>query len=767
MGPRLRRSNLPAELSDFVGRRREAAEVRRLLGTGRLVTLTGPGGVGKTRLALQVARQLRAYPDGTWLVELSTVTEPDLVASCVAGVLAVTDRATTSVLASLADYLRDKQILLVLDDCEHLLDACAVLVSKLLAAAPGLRVLVTSRQPLRLEGEWILSLTPLSLPDPESLPPGNLSEFEAVRLFVQRAQAVLPAFDVTAANRTAVAWICLRLDGLPLALELAAARLRVLSTEQLLSRLDDQPHLLRAGTRAGPRGQRTLQTALDWSYRLCSPQERVMWARSSVFAGGFDLAAAEQVCGGEGVDPREVFDLVAGLVDKSILVREPEQGVAARYGLLETVRQYGRRLLAESGHDAVLVRRHRAYYRELVARADAAFMSPDQARWLLRLRQEQGNVRAAVQSALAEPGAGGEALEIAVAARDLWYGTGRYREGLHWTTQALEQVPDPTVLRGVALAEAGYAALRLGDTAAGERMLAEAWSLDRRLEDPALHACVAHFAGAAALTGRPPDLARAVDLIEDGLAAAQACGDLRRVANSLLSLAAIAGLSGDGRAAERAGQCRALCETHRATWTRSWADAVLALVAWTAGDGERAEALVHEALPTIRLLRDSWGAGICLAVLAWAAAAAGRHKRAARLLGACRAIKLRDGAALAEQGAYAEHHDRCIRQVRSGLGEAGYAAAFDEASRCTLDEATDFAMGTSESPRRPSSGQGLLTRREHEIAELVAEGLTNREIAARLVISRRTAESHIEHILAKLGFTSRAQIARWVSDGGR
>ncbi|WP_030442002.1 ATP-binding protein [Actinoplanes subtropicus] len=766
MGPTLRRSNLPAELSDFVGRRREVAELKRLLGAGRLVTLTGPGGVGKTRLALQVARQLRAYPDGTWLVELAAVTEPDLVASCVAGVLGVRDRAATSVLASLAEYLRDKQTLLVLDDCEHLLDECAVLAGKLLAAAPGLRVLVTSRQPLRLEGEWVLSLPPLSLPDLESLPPGNLSEFEAVQLLVQRAGAVLPTFEVTAANRTAIAAICRRLDGLPLALELAAARLRVLSAEELLSRLDDQPQALQAGARAGPRGRRTLRSALDWSYGLCSPRERVMWAESSVFAGGFDLAAAEQVCVGAGIDPGEVFDLVAGLVDKSILVREPEPGEAARYGLLETVRQYGRRILAESGQDDALVRRHRSYYRELVVRADAAFMSSDQVGWLLRLRREHANVRAAVQSALAEPGAAHEALQIAVAARDLWYGTGRYREGLHWTTRALEHAPDPTALRGVALAEAGYAALRLGDTVAGERMLAEARLLDRRLGDPALHVCVAHFTGVAALTSRPPDLARAVDLLEDGLAAARACGDLRRVANSLLSLAAVAGLVGDGRAAEHAEQCRALCETHQATWTRSWANAVLALAAWTDGDGERAEALVREALPTIRLLRDSWGAGICLAVLAWTASAAGRHERAARLLGACEAIKRRDGAALAEQGSYAEHHDRCIREVRGGLGEAGYAAAFAEASRYTLDEAADFAMGATAPPHR-SSGPGLLTRREYQIAELIAEGMTNRDIAARLVISRRTAESHAQHILAKLGFTTRAQIARWVSDQGR
>ncbi|RSM64754.1 hypothetical protein DMB66_19130 [Actinoplanes sp. ATCC 53533] len=294
MVTRSHRGNLPAELSGFVGRRREISEIRRLMGKGRLVTLTGPGGVGKTRLALRVARQLRAFPDGTWLVELAAVTEPELVASAVAAVLAVADQSMPS-LAALAHLLRDKQTLLVLDNCEHLLDACAVLISKLLADAPGLRVLVTSRQTLRVEGEWVLSLSPLSMPDPESLPKGDLSEFEAVQLLVQRAQAVLPTFDVTAANRTAVASICWLLDGLPLAIELAAARLRVLSVDQLLSRIEDQPDLLQTGSRTAVRQQRTIAAALDWSYRLCSPEEQVMWARMSVFAGGFDLAAAERV----------------------------------------------------------------------------------------------------------------------------------------------------------------------------------------------------------------------------------------------------------------------------------------------------------------------------------------------------------------------------------------------------------------------------------------------------------------------------------------
>ena len=378
---------------------------------------------------------------------------------------------------------------------------------------------------MRSEGEWVLSLAPLSVPDPESLPAGNLSEFEAVQLFVQRAQAVLPAFEVTAANRTVVASICRRTDGLPLAIELAAAWLRVLSAEQILSRLDDQLRLLRTGSRAAPDRQRTLQASLDWSYHLCSPEQQAMWARMSVFAGGFDLVAVERVCGGDGIDPEDTLDVVAGLVDMSLLIREPESGATARYSQLETVRQYGHQRLTESGQSAALIRRHREHYRQLARQADAEYLSAHQVNWQLWFRREYHNLRAAIQSALVEPGAAGEALEIAVAARDLWYGAGRYREGQHWMTQALARAPNPTALRGVALAEAGYVTLRSGNPA-GEQMLAEARLLDERLQDPALHACVTHFAGAAALIAQPPDLVRAVE----SLRRVDDCPGLRRLA---------------------------------------------------------------------------------------------------------------------------------------------------------------------------------------------------------------------------------------------
>jgi predicted ATPase/DNA-binding CsgD family transcriptional regulator len=745
-----------------------------MLEGSRLVTLTGVGGVGKSRLALQVAQQLqRGFGDGVWLVELAPVADPELVGSAVAGVLGVADRSASSALSALVGYLEDKRLLLVLDNCEHLIAACAVLVGKLLAAAPGLRVLATSRQPLWVEGEQLVSVAPLSVPDLEALPPGYLSEFEAVRLFVERARAVQPGFAVTADNRVAVAGVCQRLDGIPLAIELAAARVRVLSVKQILARLDDRFRLLTTGPRVAPVRHRTLAAALDWSYGLCSAAEQALWARGSVFAGGFDLEAAEAVCAGDEVDRGEVFELVAGLVDKSILVREDRVGAAARYGLLETVRQYGMDRLAATGQEAALRGRHREYYRQLARRAEAERVSPREVEWLLRLRRELPDLRQAMESGLAEPGSASAALEIAVAVRDLWIGTGRYREGLRWLTRARALNPQPTPVRAVALAEAGQLALQLGDVESSTPMLAEAQTLAERLRDPAVHAAVSYAIGTAALLTQPPDLARALALTVQALIEARAVGDLRRVSLNLLSLATIGAVLGDPGAAGHAQECQALGETHGAEWTKAWGQAMLGLLRWHQGDREQPASLVRAALPIQGLVGDSFGAGGCLALLAWTAAESGQHQHAARLLGACQAIKRRDGLALVDVPPFADSHAQCDRDARRALGDRAYTAAFDHGSHFTLDEAVRYAVGetggkaTVPAARPEQPGRGPLTRREQQIAALVAQGLSNKDIAARLVISQRTAESHVEHILTKLGFTTRTQIATWITERDR
>src|SRR5215469_11893319 len=349
--------NLPAELTSFVGRRHELAEVKRLLADSRLVTLTGIGGVGKTRLALRAAAGLRrAFRDGVWLVRLDQLRDEALLAQAVAGALGLQDRAGYTPAAALAEYLAGRQLLLVLDNCEHLVDAAAKLADQLLRAAGGLRVLATSREALTITAETVLAVPPLPAPDAgERLSVAELERFAAVRLFAERAAQVVPGFAVTEANEAAVAGICRRLEGLPLAIELAAARLPVLSAEQIDERLGDRLGLLTRGGRTRPARQQTLRASVEWSYELCSPAERLLWARCSVFAGGFELDAAEGICADHRLPAGDMLELLAALAGKSVLAVEHGEGVA-RYRLPETLREYGQERLQESGEDTVLRR---------------------------------------------------------------------------------------------------------------------------------------------------------------------------------------------------------------------------------------------------------------------------------------------------------------------------------------------------------------------------------------------------------------------------
>src|SRR5215469_612357 len=350
--PWLRLSNLPIEITSFVGRRRELSVARRLLGDARLLTLAGAGGVGKTRLALRLAAEVRrTFAEGVWLADLAPLQDGELVPQTVVAALGLPDHSTRLPVETLLEHLVDKRLLLVLDNCEHVLGACAVLATKLLSEAEGLRILATSRQLLNIEGEQVLEVPPLSVPEPDQLSAaGSLIEYEAVRLFAERAAAVVPGFAVTAGNSAVVARLCQGLDGIPLAIELAAVRLRVLSVEQILERLDDRYRLLTRGSRTALERHQTLRAAIEWSYDLCSPQEQTLWKRLSVFSGGFDLEAVEQTCADEDIAQEDIFELVTGLIDKSILARQ-QHGPRVRYRLLETIRQYGQGRLTESGQD--------------------------------------------------------------------------------------------------------------------------------------------------------------------------------------------------------------------------------------------------------------------------------------------------------------------------------------------------------------------------------------------------------------------------------
>ncbi len=399
-----RAGNLPLELSSFVGRRREVAEAKRALAASRLLTLIGMGGVGKTRLALRTAAEVqRAFDDGVWLVELDQLHDPALVAHTIAVTLGLGEQPGQPTITSVTEYLAPRRLLLVLDNCEHLVEACAALTEAVLLAAPDVRVLATSREPLGVRGEATQLVPSLTVPDPQECHSWTeLSAYEAVSLFADRAAAVLSGFEVDGGNQDAVVEICDRLDGLPLAIELAAVRLRALSPQQIAQRLSDRYRLLSTELRGAPTRQQTLRSCIEWSYDLCSATERLLWARASVFAGGFELDAAEEICAGDGLAPEDLLDVVTALVGKSILIRDEHRAVV-RYRLLETMREFGQDKLRETGQYPALRERHMRWYEQLVRQAEADWVSPRQVAWFGRLDREHANVQVALDYCLTEP----------------------------------------------------------------------------------------------------------------------------------------------------------------------------------------------------------------------------------------------------------------------------------------------------------------------------------------------------------------------------
>ncbi|MEU4514368.1 LuxR C-terminal-related transcriptional regulator [Nonomuraea wenchangensis] len=781
--------SLPAELNSFVGRRREIAEVKRLLGEGRLVTLAGVGGVGKTRLALRVAFDLRrAYHDGVWLVELAALESAELLVATVMAALGIQDRASRPSIEVLAAHLRDRRTLVVLDNCEHLLDACAALADRLVRAAPGLRILATSRQALGVTGEQVLQVPTLAVPEaagpdaqaggPEAQADGTAAradgQTDAVRLFAERARAVLPGFEITDANREAVARVCRRLDGIPLAIELAAVRLRALSVEQLLERLDDRFRLLTTGVRTAMPRQQTLRSLIDWSYALCTEQERLLWSRLSVFSGGLDLEAAEQVCSGGGIPPEDVMDLVGGLVDKSVLARE-EHRQSVRYRLLETIRQYGRERLRESGEEAELRARHRAYFRDLALRARHDWYGPDQVAWFARLRADHGNLRTALDSALPSgspasssyvPGPDGtrDGLVLATALCFHWIAAGALREGRAWLARLLAAAPEPTPERAEALCVQARLAVLQSDFEEADTLLRECRELGDALPDPPPAAPVAYVAGLAALMRH--DLTEAVALLGEAADGHRAAGEESGVVNALMYLATAHGLLGeDERAMERFKECLARCEARHEQWFRSYTLWMFGIETWRQGDAARAIEMEREAIRLKQPFDDRLGVALCVEALAWMTAD-DSAERAATLLGASQESWRAFGGPLF--GYLEGYHDAAEVAVRERLGARGFAAAFRKGVELPPADVPGYATGSEKRrPRAPRTGEASpLTRREREIAALVARGMSNKEIAATLVIAQRTAEAHVEHILCKLGFTSRAQIAAWVAGQG-
>ncbi|MCU1645770.1 MAG: afsR 1 [Nocardia sp.] len=753
---------LPAEMTSLVGRGTESTEVRRLLANSRLVTLTGTGGVGKTRLALHVARKARrGFSDGAILVELAEVADPALVALTVAQVVGATAHQP-DVVATLIDYLRGREMLLVLDNCEHLLDESAVLVRNLLSACADLRILVTSREPLRVGGEHVFEVEPLSVSQvrPQASYFGDARP-DAVTLFAERAAAAAPGFRITPDNAEAVEELCRRLDGLPLAIELAAGRMRALSPRDLLDRLDKHNQLLSIGDRSAAPRHQSLWATLDWSYDLCSDRERLLWERLAVFTGTVHLQAAECICSGADLPREAVVDGISALVDKSILAQH-SAGTRPTYRMLETVREYGLRKLRGHPGEAAIIGRYRTYYQRLSREFEQNWFGPGQEEMVDRMRGEHANLRAVLDSLLSDPDGGGRAA-LGMASSLFWYwlGCGQQREGRHWLDRSLARDSLPSSERAAALWSNGYLAVAEGKAVVALDLLRSSQTLARDLGDTVNLAHATHFRGVAEHNLGNTTLGMA--LIEEGSAMEAAGGP------SLLHILALEQLGWaycrrqePDRALEVLEQCRSALTAQGERWLLSWIRTFLGLAHWMRGDFTEAGEQLREALAGKRPFHDALGIAVVLEILAWVAAAEGDPHRSARLMGAVRQVwePLGDYPGGFELRNWSE---RTEAEMRKALGDQAFDQAFGDGGRMGTEAAIGYALGeTPPAEEQASADDALiatLTTREAQVARMLVEGMTNRQIAQSLVVALRTVETHIEHIFTKLGVNSRTQVA--------
>ena len=693
--PRPRRDNLPTPLTSFIGREGAITAVEGLLRTTRLLTLTGTGGCGKTRLALAVAADLAAsecYPDGVWLVELAALTDPTLVPSAISGALGVREAAARPPLDSLADALRGKALLLLLDNCEHLVDACAHLARRLLTDAPALHILATSRAALRVWGEVTWAVPPLQIPDArEVAPPETLASGEAVALFLDRVRWRRPGFSLTPENAPAVAEICRRLDGLPLALELAAARAAVLSPAQLVARLDDALAILDAGDRAAPARQRTLRATLDWSHDLLTGAEQMLLRRFAPFVGGWTIEAAEAICVGGDLPTGDILVLLAGLVDHSLVqIEAGEDEIAVRYRLLEPVRQYAWERLATSGEEAMLRSHHAAHYLALAERVEPLLAGPEQGAWLDYLDREYDNLRAALEWATTQGGAD-LALRLGGALWRFWSIRGPSGEGRDWLARVLARA-GPTgdlATRAKALASAGLLAHQQGDHAAALPLFEECLALRRALGAPGpIARALTNLAFVVA------DKARVVDLLGEALALGRSVGDKASVLRTLNTLGEMAREEGDyDRALTLYAESLALC---RETGERLGIAHVLhnlGLMVLAQGDVNLASTHLRESLRVCQELGDLGLVGRCLMALAGVVGATGRMAQAARLYGAAQAVRAVTG--MDEGELNREGSRRYLTAARVTLGEEAFSAATMAGGALPLDEAIAEAFAAA------------------------------------------------------------------------
>lgn len=728
-------NNLPRQLTSFIGRENDLAAIETLLARTRLLTLIGSGGCGKTRLCLQLAANTaEQFPDGAWFLELAPLTDPSLIFQAVAIALGVKEEPGKPLSQTLVEHVKHKRLLLLIDNCEHLLDACATVVDLLLRQCPDLKILATSRQALGTAGEQTYRVPSLALPDRTvSHTPQSLSQYESVQLFVDRALLVRADFQLTTDNATALASLCCHLDGIPLAIELAAARLGLLSVAEIDRRLDQRFRLLTGGSRTALPRHQTLLSLIDWSYNLLNEAEKLLLQRLSVFAGGWTMDAAEAVCSGDGVDNWEVLDLLTLLCDKSLVVADQMER-HSRFRLLETVRQYAHDKLAQSEGDARVRMRHSQYFLKVAEEADAKLTAAEQIRSLNRLEAEHENLLASLDWGLSAADSQW-ALRLCGALGEFWIMQGRLSEGRDWFERVLRKTDTeaPTSQRVKALNAAGALALYQGDFVAAREGHEAALSVARELADQ--HGIAAALAGLGLLALSVGDFPAAQARNDESLAVAQALGDRRGVATALGNLGAVALSQGDYLVAQALlDKSLAFAREIGDRWNAGLILYRQGLVACFSGEYPTAQSLLQESLSIRREFRDRGGAARTLSALGMAAydqgdydgsealyreslaiqraqsdrsviaisleglaesvAARGDPLRAARIWGAMERLRADIGAPL--RPAWRRHCDRSVAAARAAVGnDALFEGAWQAGRALTLDQAADLAYGES------------------------------------------------------------------------
>ncbi|GAA3677593.1 LuxR family transcriptional regulator [Lentzea roselyniae] len=746
-----------ADVARFVGRRTELADLRRRLARGRLVTLHGLGGVGKTRIAAQAVEQVRrGFPDGVVFVELDGLHEPELLPRFAAERCGLTE-STDDQVGLLANHLRDKNLLLVIDNCEHLADAAARLVTVLLAASAGLRVLATSRHVLGIEGEQVLRVEPFSVPEARTR--AEAAELDAVSLFAQCAAAERPGFEVGEDNWAAVLDLCRRLDGIPLAIEIGAALLRLVPLPEISERV----------ARQNPDPRRSLDSVLECSYDMCTAAEKLLWQRLSVFAGGASLEAMEEICRGDEVAAADVLGLVAGLMDKAVLHRD---GSGARYRMLEIVREYGERKAEAAGELATLRCLHRDYFSSLAVRCERRWDAGIDQAWVsATVMSEHPNIRAALRFSFDTPGEGVAGLALVASLGFYWLHCGFLAEGRSWVTQALATAPSKKNRDyAKALWIDGYASYAVGDHARGDAVIPEVLEWGQVRDDHKIIGLALTVMGGGALVRG--ESVRAVDLYRAAIEHLLVAGNKSYSLVAHVGLLVATAFNGAlGELTERARETVELADASGHDWPRAYVTFAVALARWSAGEHEDLLTDMASAVRGAENLHDRFALALLVELLAWIHDSCELYPRAAKLLGLAGRLWDSIGSNLVQGSrAWVGPHQTCRDHLEEVLGTAVFERAVKSGAShgVSIEQAVEFALNSGADVAEPErggaqSGRGPLSKRETQVASLVAEGLTNKEIAAKLLVAPRTAQTHVDHILTKLGVESRSQIAAWVA----